>query len=94
MLGVKLSADDTHETTTVIPPKNDDGKVVTGESHHVTLTIFLILTCFAGLAAGIFYVIKSPVRRHRVLGLFRRNTGSVLYTRVSFSCQIAFPILS
>lgn len=82
MLGVKLSPNTTDSTgTTVIPPKNDE-KVVSGGS-HVTLAIMLLLTCVVGLAVGVFYVIKSPVRRHRVLGFFRRNTGSVLYTRVS-----------
>lgn len=69
--------------TTTTPPKHDEDKTVTGGGSHKTLIILLILTCCVGVGAGVFYVIKSPVRRHRVLGFFRRNTGSVLYTRVS-----------
>uniref|UniRef100_A0A336LIV3 CSON003666 protein n=1 Tax=Culicoides sonorensis TaxID=179676 RepID=A0A336LIV3_CULSO len=49
---------------------------------HVTLILLTVIFVTAGIGAGVLYLIKSPVRRHRVLGLFRGNRASVSYSRV------------
>ncbi|XP_063706926.1 cation-independent mannose-6-phosphate receptor [Culicoides brevitarsis] len=83
MLGVNLDPNNDEETstTTSMPPKHEE--IIGKRGSHVTLTVFLVLTICSGIGIGWFYVMKSPERRHRVLGLFRRNTGSVHYSRVN-----------